>query len=302
MTLRDLFLRLRALATPRRVERELDDELAFHIERETQKHLATGLSPANARARALARFGSVPLFADQCRDARGIGFVDDMTRDIPYALRTFRRAPLAALTIVATVALGLGLVTAVFAIYDVVLLRTDAVQSPGELFAVWMGQGTEGDSDPTVVFTRRDYEAMRRETGVFTDAVAINASAARVEGRLTRADLVTGNFFQVLGVLPSLGRALLPDDEGAGRPVIVLSHAGWRKLFQGDGTVIGRRMAINGAPYEIVGVMPDGFRGLAIMPPDYWAPLSLAEQFPNNAGGRTDETAVEVVGRLKQEM
>jgi len=181
MTLRDLFLRLRALATPRRVERELDDELAFHIERETQKHLATGLSPANARARALARFGSVPLFADQCRDARGIGFVDDMTRDIPYALRTFRRAPLAALTIVATVALGLGLVTAVFAIYDVVLLRTDAVQSPGELFAVWMGQGTEGDSDPTVVFTRRDYEAMRRETGVFTDAVAINASAARVE-------------------------------------------------------------------------------------------------------------------------
>ena len=302
MTLRDLFLRLRALATPRRVERELDDELAFHIERETQKHLATGLSPANARARALARFGSVPLFADQCRDARGIGFVDDMTRDIAYALRTFRRAPLAALTIVATVALGLGLVTAVFAIYDVVLLRTDAVQSPEELFAVWMGQGTEGDSDPTVVFTRRDYEAMRRETGVFTDAVAINASAARVEGRLTRADLVTGNFFQVLGVLPSLGRALLPDDEGAGRPVIVLSHAGWRKLFQGDGTVIGRRMAINGAPYEIVGVMPDGFRGLAIMPPDYWAPLSLAEQFPNNAGGRTDETAVEVVGRLKQDM
>jgi len=66
--------------------------------------------------------------------------------------------------------------------------------------------------------------------------------------------------------------------------------------------VIGRRMAINGAPYEIVGVMPDGFRGLAIMPPDYWAPLSLAEQFPNNAGGRTDETAVEVVGRLKQDM
>src|SRR4029434_5643194 len=117
----------------------------------------------------------------------------------------------------------------------------------------------------------------------------INASAARVEGRLTRADLVTGNFFQVLGARPSRGRALLPDDDSAGRPVIVLSHAGWRKLFPGDGTVIGRRMAINGVPYEIVGVMPDGFRGLAITSPDYWAPLSLAEQFPNNAGGRTDE-------------
>jgi predicted permease len=302
MTLRDLFLRVRALATPRRVERELDEELAFHIERETQKHLANGLSLADARARALARFGSVPLVADQCRDARGTGCVDDVARDILYAWRTFRRAPLAALTIVATVALGLGLVTAVFAIYDIVLLRTDAVQSPGELFAVAMGRGTEGDSEPTVVFTRRDYEAVRRETDVFTDVFAISASAARVEGRLTRADIVTGNFFQVLGVRPSLGRALLPDDEGAGRPVIVLSHAGWHKLFQGDRAVIGRRMAINGAPHEIVGVMPDGFRGLAIMPPDYWAPLSLAEQFPNNAGGRTDETAVEVVGRLKPDM
>ena len=204
MTLRDLFLRVRALATPCRVERELDEELAFHIQRETQKRLANGLSPADARTRALARFGSVPLVADQCRDARGIGFVDDVARDILYALRTFRRAPVAALTIVATVALGLGLVSAVFAIYDVVLLRTDAVQSPGELFAVGIGQGPGGESEPTVVFRPRDYEALRRETDVFTDAFAINAKIARVESRLTRADLVSGNFFQVLGVRPSL--------------------------------------------------------------------------------------------------
>jgi hypothetical protein len=175
MTLRDLLLRLRALATPRCVERELDEELAFHIERETQKHLASGPSPADARTRALARFGSVPLVADQCRDARGIGFVDDVARDILYALRTFRRAPLAALTIVATVALGLGLVTAVFAIYDLVLLRADTVQSPGELFAVAMGQETRADNEPTVAFTRRDYEALRRETDVFTDAFAMKS-------------------------------------------------------------------------------------------------------------------------------
>jgi predicted permease len=302
MTLRDLLLRLRALATPRRVERELDEELAFHIERETQKHLASGLSPADARTRALARFGSVPLVADQCRDARGIGFVDDVARDILYALRTFRRAPLAALTIVATVALGLGLVTAVFAIYDLVLLRTDAVQSPGQLFAVAMGQETGADDEPTVAFTRRDYEALRRETDVFTDAFAMNASAARVEGRLTRADLVTGNFFQVLGVRPSLGRDLPPDDERDGRPVIVLSHAGWRKLFQGSAAVIGRRMVIDNAPYEIVGVMPDGFRGLAITPPDYWAPLSLAGRFRDDAAGRADEIPVEFVGRLRPDM
>src|ERR687897_2890149 len=140
MNLRDLFLRIRALVAPRRVERELDEELAFHIERETHKHIAAGLSAADARARARARFGPVPLAADQCRDARGIGVADDLIRDVLYAFRPFRRAPLAALTIVATVALGLGLVTAVFAVYGIFMLRVDAVRNPGELFAVWVDQ------------------------------------------------------------------------------------------------------------------------------------------------------------------
>ena len=136
MNLRDLKLRLRALIAPRRVERELDEELAFHLERETRKHIANGLSPAEARARARARFGSVPLAADECRDARGTAFVDDSVRDILYAFRTFRRAPLAALTIVATVALGLGLVAVVFTFFNIFLFRVDAVPNPDELFAV----------------------------------------------------------------------------------------------------------------------------------------------------------------------
>src|ERR687896_2227402 len=130
MILRGLVLRIRALIAPRRVERELDEELAFHIERETHKHIAAGLSPADARARALARFGPVPLAADQCRDARGIGVVDDLMRDVLYAFRTFRRAPLAALTIVATVAVGLGLIAVVFTFYSALFLRVDAVRNP----------------------------------------------------------------------------------------------------------------------------------------------------------------------------
>ncbi|HEY7192066.1 MAG TPA: ABC transporter permease [Vicinamibacterales bacterium] len=302
MNVRDLFLRIRALVARRRVEQELDDELSFHIERETRKQVAAGLSPADARARAIALFGPVPLAADQCRDARRVGLVDDLVRDILYALRTLRRAPLAALTIVATVALGLGLVTAVFAIYNVFLLRVDAVQSPRELFAVGVGQRTVGYYESNIALTRRDYEAMRRETSVFADAFAMNGVAWRMEGRLTRASLVTGNFFQVLGVQAALGRPLVPSDDerSGGRPVIVLSHAGWLKLLQGDAAVIGRRVVIDGAPYEIVGVMPDGFRGLEITPPDFWAPLSLGEFHDTNAG-RAD-IAVEVVGRLKQAM
>ena len=299
MNLRDLLLRIRALVAPRRVERELDEELAFHIERETEKHIAAGLSPIEARTRAIARFGPVPLAADQCRDARGTAVIDNLTRDIVYAFRTFRRAPLAALTIVATVALGLGLVAVVFTVYTLFFLRADAVRSPGELFAVELERSTDAGTDEGVSLARPEYEAMRRETSVFTDIVAmIDGAAPHVEGRLARSFLVTGNFFQMLGVQAALGRPLLPEDDErlAGRPVIVLSYAGWQKLFQGDRGVIGRRVMIGRAPFEIVGVMPDGFRGLGVTPPDYWAPLALAPQFRD---AREDTIPMEVIGRLK---
>jgi putative ABC transport system permease protein len=303
MTLHDLFLRVRALATPRRVERDLDEELAFHIERETQKHLADGLSPADARTRARARFGSVPLVADRCRDARGTAFVDALGRDILYAFRTFRRAPLAALTIVATVGLGLGMVSVVFAMYNTIYLRTDAVRSPGELFSV--NRSTGLDANASLPFTRREYDAMRRETSVFSNAVAmLRAVPTRLESRRVTTDLVTGNFFHVLGVEPVLGRSLMPEDDErfAGRAVIVLSHRGWHKLFAGDPAAIGRHVRINGLPYEIVGVMPEDFRGLGILAPDYWAPLALAGQFRGADKGKEDEIAIEVVGRLKPGM
>jgi predicted permease len=303
MNLRDLFLRIRALVAPHRVERELEEELAFHIERETQKHIAAGLNPFDARTRALARFGPVPLAADQCRDARGTGVVDDLRRDIGYAFRTFRRAPLAALTIVATVALGLGLVAVVFTVYNMFFLRVDAVRNPGELFAV--EPSGRGDGDAGKPFTRLHYDALRRETDVFADAFAMQNSGdpnlTRIEGRSAVAILVSGNFFQVLGVQAALGRSLMPEDDErfAGRPVVVLSHAGWHKLFRGDRAVIGRRVVANGAPYDIVGVMPDGFRGLAVNPPDYWAPLALAGHFRDADAGREDKVAIEIVGRLK---
>ena len=299
MNLRDLFLRVRPLMIPNRVERELDEELAFHIARETQKHIAAGLSPIEARTRAIARFGPVPLAADQCRDARGTAVIDNLTRDIVYAFRTFRRAPLAALTIVATVALGLGLVAVVFTVYTLFFLRVDAVRNPGELFAVELERSTDAGTDERVSLARPEYDAMRRETSVFTDMAAmLDGGPPHVEGRLARSFLVTGNFFQVLGVQAALGRPLLPEDDqrSDGRPVIVLSHAGWHKLFQGERGVIGRRVMIGRAPFEIVGVMPDGFRGLGVTPPDYWAPLALAAQFRD---AREETIPIEVIGRLK---
>jgi predicted permease len=299
MNFHDLFLRVRALVAPRRLERELDEEIAFHIERDVQKHLAAGMSPADARARALARFGSVPLVADECRDVRGTALIDDLLRDIKYAFRSFRRAPLAAVTIVMTVGVGLGLVGAVFAFYSWIFLRVDAVRNPDELFGVWRGPRGEAG------FTRLDYEAMRRETSVFTDSAAmLSPRPSRIEGRQGTATLVTGNFFQVLGVQAALGRTLTPadDEPSAARPVIVLSHRAWQRLFAGDLAAIGRGVRIGALPYDMVGVMPEDFRGLAgfgEFPVDYWAPLGVAGQFHNAYAGGGDEIPVEIVGRLK---
>ena len=300
MNFRDLKLRLHAVIARRRIERDLDEELSFHLERETQKHLANGLSPAEARARARARFGSVPLAADECRDARGTAFVEDCVRDILYAFRTFRRAPLAALTIVTTVALGLGLVAVVFTFFNIFMFRVDAVRNPGELFAVERPRDPDGNSVP---FTLPQYEALRRETNVFADPFAmLDDIDSRVDGRMMSGTLVTGNFFQALGVTAALGRTLTPDDDKpfAGRSVVVLSHRGWSTRFESDPAVIGRSLLINGFSYAIVGVMPEGFRGLVMGAPDYWAPLSLLGQFRGLVeGGREDASASHIVGRLK---
>jgi predicted permease len=301
MNLRDVWLRIRALAAPRRVERELDEELAFHIEREAQKHTARGLSPAEARHLALARFGPVPLTADQCRDARGTGLIDAFVQDVSYAVRTFRRAPLAALTIVATIALGLGLVASVFTFYSAFFLQADAVRHPAELFTVILP--TRAGADSRVPFTRAEYEALRRETSMFSDVSAMfRGIETRIEGRPVSSGLVTGNFFQVLGVQAALGRTLTPDDDApsAGRP-IVLSHRAWIKLFAGDPSVIGRSLRVNGLQCDVVGVMPEDFGDvLGIGPPNYWAPLALAAEFRPTYAGREGELPVdEVEGRLK---
>src|SRR5690349_19361357 len=134
MNLRDLRLRVRALFSPARVERELGDELAFHIECETRKLMESGLAAAEARQRAVARFGPVPLTADRCRDERGISFFETLAGDVGFAFRMFCRTPLVALTVVSTIALGLGVVTVAFTFFNAFFFQVDAVRNPEELF------------------------------------------------------------------------------------------------------------------------------------------------------------------------
>ena len=227
------------------------------------------------------------MAADECRDERGTAFVDNTIRDVQYALRTFRRAPLAAITIVVTVAIGLGVVAVLFTILNTFLFRVDTVPDITEMYAV------ERPRWPTAIdrrLTRPQFEALRRETSVFTDAYATLADIdLRVDGQMMAVTLVSGNFFQVVGVKSVMGRALAPadDERSGGNPVIVLSDKGWKRRFNRDPNVLGRTVLVNGAPFEIIGVMPAGFRGLEVSAPDFWAPLSLLAQFrPGDARPR----------------
>ena len=299
MGLRDLKLRLRALLNPSRVERDLHEELSFHIECEARKLIDRGMHPDEARAKARARFGSTTVAADECRDERGTAFIDNTIADIRYALRTFRRAPLAAFTIVVTVAIGLGMVAVLFTFLNRFLFRVDRVPAIGEMYAVERPRLANGELSS---LTRPFFEALRTETNVFTDVyAALPGVDVRVDGQMMSATLVTGNFFQVVRVDAVMGRPLRPGDDArsGSNPVIVLSERGWDRRFNRDPNVLGRTVLVSGAPFEIVGVMPAGFRGLAVSAPDFWAPLSEVTQVLPGQRVREDSVSVEIIGRLK---
>ncbi|HVJ31285.1 MAG TPA: ABC transporter permease, partial [Gammaproteobacteria bacterium] len=227
--------------------------------------------------------------------------LDSLMRDVHYAWRTLRRAPVAAATIVVTVGLGLGLVAAVYTIVNMLIFRVDDVRSPHELFGV--ERGVSAIEDPTT-FSRVEYDALLRETGVFVDAFASTGDVTGlVEGVRREGRLVTGNFFRVLGVGAELGRAFSPaEDEPGSAAVLVLSQRAWVQHFDGDPTVVGRTYRVNGTQFEIIGVMPDGFRGLEIIAPDFWVPLAQAQTFeqPVVREGAFDSIGgLAIVGRLK---
>ena len=228
--------------------------------------------------------------------------LESVVRDLRFTLRSFRRTPLVALTIVTTVALGLGLVAVVFTILNAFVFRADEVRNPHELFAV---ERQRSANAPPETFTRAQYETLVRETDVFSDAFAsTGADEAWIEGHRREGPLVTGNYFHVLGVSAMRGRTLTPSDDQPGAlPVIVLSHRAWSLHFAGDPAVLNRPVRVNGAQCRIVGVMPEGFRGLeAFAAPDFWAPLSALGQFRPGQREREESVSVNIVGRLKPGM
>jgi predicted permease len=254
--------RLRSLFRRGTVEDELDRELQIHLDALTQEHVANGMSEADARIAARRAFGSPEQVKDECRDQRRTSLLDDLVADVRYALRLMARSPGFAATAIVSLALGIGANTAIFSLIDTVLLRLLPVARPNELvFLQAAGSERRGGAPPYPCFER-----LRAETSAFTGMAAFATDELRfgLDGGVEQAfsQVVSGNYFELLGLEPAAGRLLRLDDEKLDPPVAVISHGYWQSRFGGAADVIGRTITSGDRVYTIVGVTPPEFWGL----------------------------------------
>jgi predicted permease len=282
-------LRWRSLFKRQQVEQDLDDEIAYHIERQIDEHVARGLDRAEARRVVLRNFGGVELAKERCRDTRHMNAIDTLVQDLRYAARTLRRNPGFATVAVLTLALGIGANTAVFSLVDGILLSQLAFREPEQLVSV---TGTY----PNGAFAAMREEVETLDVGAYAEGHTFtlkgNGEPVRLAGTLVSAEL-----FSILGVEPELGRWFHPGEDVAGRDrYVILSHALWEERFSRDARIVGRFVDIEAVSREVVGVMPPSFE----FPSDrtqLWVPLGLDA---NNRARYWAGDFMPIVGRLRQ--
>ncbi|HEX8943538.1 MAG TPA: ADOP family duplicated permease [Gemmatimonadaceae bacterium] len=267
-----ILVRLKALIFRRAVDAELEEELRSHIERETERYIANGMTPAAARDTARRAFGNVSVAREQARDAMRWPMLEELGQDVAYAVRTCRRAPTFVLTVVATIGLGLGLLTTAFTLFDAYVLRPTAVRDPSSLYDMaWRARNRDWHR-----FTWAQYRSLKERT-IVGQPFAYTNFQAQFRGQPAIGQLVSGDYFRTLGVPAALGRTLQPEDSDApgGNPVIVLAYDTWQTMFGADSSVVGRRVTLNGISLRIVGVTRKGFGGLESVPFQFWAPITM---------------------------
>src|SRR4030095_1829174 len=261
-------LRLRSLLRRSLVEQELDEELRYHIDRQIEEHIAKGITPEEARYAALRAMGVVERRKEECRDMRRVKWIEDLMQDVRYGLRTLRKSPGFTAVAALSLALGIGANTAIFSLVNTVLLRPLPVENPGRLVSLNTASEKGGSVDPT--FSYLNYRDLRDRNNALDGLIAYRMGPISLshDGSSERAwgYLATGNYVDVLGVKPALGRLLTPEDDNAegAHPVMVISYDCWQKRFAGDPNVVGRGVLVNARSYTIIGVAPRGFFGTEI--------------------------------------
>ena len=243
------------------LSRDLDREVSFHLREQVETLVAQGWSEADALAEARRRFGNPTFQRERTRDSDVIAWLDSLRGDLRYALRALRRSPAFATVAIASLALGIGANTAIYTLIDAVVLRALPVPNPQEL--VRLG-GDDNDEDG--YFTNPLWEAIRdRQAGLASVTAFSETSINLAEGgemRRVSGAWVSGDFFNLFGMRPASGRLLQPTDDVRGCPATaVLGHGFWQSEYGGRPDVVGRTIALDGKPFQIVGVTSPGFSG-----------------------------------------
>jgi predicted permease len=303
--------------SPERIDREVDEEIAFHLDMRTDALIAEGVDPAEARARARREFGDVEEAGGSLRGAdraieerrRRIEWLHELGMDLRFALRALRRGRGATLSAVLALGLGIGAATAVFSLVNWIELRpVPGVADPESLVLVQMRDESDGNttglSHPNLLDLRRGSSALRSLAGYEGIALQVAIDGAAPMGLMGAA--VAGGYFSTLGLQAAGGRLLSREEEDSPIPgyEAVISHHLWRTLFGSDTHVAGRRIRLNGIDFNVVGVAPDGFRGTERLgETDVWVPGSaysvLRHEDHWSLQDRGRKFLFEFVGRLQ---
>ena len=278
--------RLRSLFFRGKVERELDEELQYHLDREIQQAAAAGVAPEDACYAALQSVKDIEQRKEECRDARGLNPIDNIAQDLRYAVRQLRKNPIFACTAILVLALGISAAATIFGFVEAALITPLPYRDQSRLVAVF----ESSPGYPRGWLSYQDFADWQRLNKVFgsIDAYALNGSftlstssgAQQVPG--TR---VSAGFFRTLGVKPVLGRDFRPgEDSPAAARTVVLSYAGWQKRFGGKRDILGRSLTLNGYPTIVIGVLPKRFQFAPYGGAEFWATLRRTDACEQDRG------------------
>ncbi|HKX32852.1 MAG TPA: ABC transporter permease, partial [Blastocatellia bacterium] len=307
--LRMILHRLRGLFLKRNLERELEEEIRSHLEMQIEDNLKQGMSLEEAQRAARRSFGGVEQVKEAYRDQSRLRWIESLWPDLRYGVRMLLKKPGFTLIAILTLALGIGVNTAIFSVANTILTRPLPINDADRIVFVRRPFGLMG-------FSYTDYLELRERSSAVADLFAVYhselvlgpsnfGSTAVIDGETEELHglLVTGTYFSAFGGKAALGRVLTPeDDQAAGaHPVAVLSHGFWQRRFGGVPDIVGRTILLNGHAFTVVGVAQGNFSGVNGRAPDLWAPLLMHDQLDQGDQRLTqsDVGGLDLTGRLQ---
>lgn len=304
-----LRLRSRFLLRKAATEREMEEELRFHLEMETRKNLSVGMSPEAARREAHIHFGGVERVKEQVRGARGVRPLEELVEDSKHASRHLRKTPVFTLVAVLSLAIGIGANTSIFSIVNGALLKARPFENPQTLAYVYTA--IEGQTPYATSFTA-DLDDLRTLDDVFAGVGAYRGTASRIQeadgARMVLAEAVSSNLFPLVGLDLALGRSFSPEEDipGNGERVTILGHGLWAERFGKDPEVLGETIRLAGVPFTIVGVTSEGFESFTAQGfrAGLFIPLfgsdAIADMGPSHTSPIRGTEGLKIVARLRQ--